>query len=174
MRHQIHIGEHKIIFIVVAVLNVNTICNNIFFFFRSIIQRFNVSKGTAITAVRRVAKALCKLSQRYIMWPNEYNIEDIVYGFSRARNFPSVIGAIDGTHINIPAPKENPEAYKSKGSSFDPASGILIILIILSIIIIYVILCLTLNLNRVYIIFISLFRGHLSLFNYESIIYYIY
>lgn len=83
----------------------------IFFFFRSILQRFNVSKGTAITAVRRVAKALCELSQRYIMWPNENNIEDIVYGFSRARNFPGVIGAIDGTHINIPGPKENSEAY---------------------------------------------------------------
>jgi len=26
-------------------------------------------------------------------------------------SFPGVIGAIDGTHINIPAPKENPESY---------------------------------------------------------------
>lgn len=82
-----------------------------FFYFRSILQRFDVSKGTAITAVRRVAKALCEVSQKYIIWPNENNIEDIVYNFSRARGFPGIIGAIDGTHLNIPAPKESPEAY---------------------------------------------------------------
>jgi len=48
------------------------------------------------------------------VWPNENDIEDIVYGFSRARGFPGIIGAIDGTHINIPAPKESPEAYVNR------------------------------------------------------------
>jgi len=86
----------------------------LFSFSRSIHQRFNVSKGTAVTSVRRVAKALCKLSQKYIIWPNENNIEDIVYGFSRARGFPGTIAAIDGTHINIPAPKVCPEAYVNR------------------------------------------------------------
>lgn len=32
-------------------------------------------------------------------------------GFAHIGAFPQTIGAIDGTHINIPAPKENPEAY---------------------------------------------------------------
>ncbi|KYN28153.1 Putative nuclease HARBI1 [Trachymyrmex cornetzi] len=66
------------------------------------IQRFNVSKGTAITAVRRVAKALCEISQRYIIWPNENDIENIVYGFSRARGFPAVCDdRMRFTHIYV-------------------------------------------------------------------------
>ncbi|XP_011688403.1 PREDICTED: putative nuclease HARBI1 [Wasmannia auropunctata] len=67
--------------------------------------------STGITAVRRVAKALCAISQNYITWPNENEIEEIVNGFSRTSSFPGIIGTIDGTHINIPAPKESPESY---------------------------------------------------------------
>lgn len=32
-------------------------------------------------------------------------------GFEATSGFPKVIGAIDGTHINIIAPKNCPEAY---------------------------------------------------------------
>nr|XP_012235054.1 PREDICTED: LOW QUALITY PROTEIN: putative nuclease HARBI1 [Linepithema humile] len=82
--------------------------------YRSIIQRFNVGHATAIRAVRRVSAALCKLSSQYIVWPTGNNIEEIVFGFSSISNFPNTIGAIDGTHINIPAPKENAEAYVNR------------------------------------------------------------
>jgi len=35
-------------------------------------------------------------------------------GFEATSGFPKVIGALDGTHINIPAPKDNPEAYVNR------------------------------------------------------------
>ncbi|XP_071572649.1 putative nuclease HARBI1 [Temnothorax nylanderi] len=82
--------------------------------YRSIIERFGVGKATGVRAVRRVAKALCELSPRYITWPTENKIQDIIYNFSRPSGFPNVIGAIDGSHINIPAPTENPEAYVNR------------------------------------------------------------
>ncbi|KYN16484.1 Putative nuclease HARBI1 [Trachymyrmex cornetzi] len=37
-----------------------------YYTFRSIVERFNVGKATAVRTVRRVAKALCQLSPRYI------------------------------------------------------------------------------------------------------------
>jgi len=84
-----------------------------YFFSRSIIHRFNVAKGTAINTVRRVAKTLCKLSSRFVVWPTENKIQNIILGFSNVNGFPD-IGAIDGTHINIPAPTINPEAYVNR------------------------------------------------------------
>lgn len=81
---------------------------------RSIIQRFNVGHASAIRAVRRVSAALYELSPQFIVWPTEDNIQEIVLGFSRKSNFPGIIGAIDGTFINILAPKVNPEAYVNR------------------------------------------------------------
>ncbi|XP_036139704.1 putative nuclease HARBI1 [Monomorium pharaonis] len=82
--------------------------------YRSIIHRFNVAKGTAINSVRRVVKALCMLSPRFIKWPTENKIQEIICGFFNTSGFPDTIGAIDGTHINIPAPAINPEAYVNR------------------------------------------------------------
>ncbi|XP_011701250.1 PREDICTED: putative nuclease HARBI1, partial [Wasmannia auropunctata] len=79
--------------------------------YRSIIERFNVGKATAIRTVRRVAKALCDLSPTYIVWPTNKKIEAIVLGFASKSGFPDTIGVIDGTHIYIPAPIENADAY---------------------------------------------------------------
>ncbi|KAL6448769.1 hypothetical protein ACFW04_000515 [Cataglyphis niger] len=77
--------------------------------YSAINQRFNVGKGTAVRSVRRVARALHVLSSKYIVWPTEDRIQDIVYGFLNASGFPDTIGAIGGTHINIPSSKNNSE-----------------------------------------------------------------
>lgn len=74
----------------------------------------DVGKGMAIRTVRRVAKELCQLSPRYIVWPTEDKVRIIVDGFTITSGFPDVIGAIDGTHINIPAPNKNAEAYVNR------------------------------------------------------------
>ena len=60
-------------------------------------------------SVRRVAKALRDLSSKYIVWPTEDRIQDIVHGFSCASGFPNTIGALGSTRINIPTSKNNPE-----------------------------------------------------------------
>ncbi|XP_032689043.1 uncharacterized protein LOC116852623 isoform X2 [Odontomachus brunneus] len=46
---------------------------------------------------------------------DRFNVDDraqiIMHNFERASGFPKIIGAIDGTHIKIEAPKQNPTDY---------------------------------------------------------------
>lgn len=81
---------------------------------RSISDRFNVGRSTALQITRRVVSALVKLAPLVIKWPTNERVDQVWAGFEATSGFPKVIGAIDGTHINIPAPKENPEAYVNR------------------------------------------------------------
>lgn len=61
--------------------------------------------------MRRVINALCFHLHTFIKWPS---IEEARSTWELIKNrygFPKVIGAIDGTHIRIVAPKMNPESY---------------------------------------------------------------
>lgn len=49
-----------------------------------------------------------------IKWPQQASVQDVWLGFEAISAFPKVIGAIDGKHINIPAPGKNPEAYVNR------------------------------------------------------------
>jgi hypothetical protein len=80
-------------------------------FFRSICEKFDVSRATALLTVRRVTKALTSLAPSVIRWPRHDGAQVVWGGFEAISAFPKVLGAIDGTHIHIPAPKHNPEAY---------------------------------------------------------------
>ncbi|XP_071579325.1 putative nuclease HARBI1 [Temnothorax nylanderi] len=44
-------------------------------------------------------------------WPTDDRLNEVWAGFENASGFSKIVGAIDGTHINIPAPKNNPECY---------------------------------------------------------------
>ncbi|KAJ8966932.1 hypothetical protein NQ314_003208 [Rhamnusium bicolor] len=78
--------------------------------FRSICDRFNVGKATALRTVRRVAEALCKLAPNIITWPSGAYIETVKNGFSQM-GFPNTNGAIDGSYVRIPKPKEHGLSY---------------------------------------------------------------
>lgn len=78
---------------------------------RSTCERFNVGRSTALCITRRVTRALVQLAPAVIQWPTGDQLNEVLAGFENINGFPQVIGAIDGTHINIPAPKENPESY---------------------------------------------------------------
>ncbi|CAH2084225.1 unnamed protein product [Euphydryas editha] len=79
--------------------------------YRSVCDRFNVGRATAVRAVRRVCHALFKRASRFIQWPTGDGAIEVMRGFERASGFPKTIGAIDGTHIRINAPKQNPVDY---------------------------------------------------------------
>ncbi|XP_046617656.1 putative nuclease HARBI1 [Neodiprion virginianus] len=79
--------------------------------FRSVCDRFNVGRATAVRAVRRVCHALFRRASRFIQWPTGDGAIEVMRGFERASGFPKTIGAIDGTHIRINAPKQNPVDY---------------------------------------------------------------
>jgi len=84
---------------------------NILIIFRSICEKFGVSKAAALKSVRRVTKALINVIPMFISWPIEEKAQEIMEGFAAISVFPNVIGSLDGTHINIKAPKINPECY---------------------------------------------------------------
>lgn len=79
--------------------------------FRSVTTKFGVSTSTAWFAVKRVVEALCRLRSYFIRWPSP---EECIVTAQRVEAnslFPGVIGAVDGTHIKILAPKDTHEAY---------------------------------------------------------------
>lgn len=56
-------------------------------------------------------KALIELAPVVIKWPTGERLNEVWAGFENTSGFFKIIGAIDGIHINIPAPKNNPECY---------------------------------------------------------------
>ncbi|KAJ0175613.1 hypothetical protein K1T71_008772 [Dendrolimus kikuchii] len=79
--------------------------------YRTVCDRFNVGRATAVRAVRRVCYALFIRASSFIQWSKEDRAIDVMCGFERTSGFPKIIGATDGTHIRINAPKLNPADY---------------------------------------------------------------
>ncbi|XP_018404575.1 PREDICTED: putative nuclease HARBI1 [Cyphomyrmex costatus] len=79
--------------------------------YRSICDRFNVGRATGLRAVRRVTRALFKRAHQFISWPSGEEAQAVINKFKENSKFPNTIGAIDGTHIQIVAPKENAVDY---------------------------------------------------------------
>lgn len=73
--------------------------------------QFGVAKSIVFTVVRRVTYALHCLAPRFICWPRGEQLQSTIEDFSNVRGFPNVIGALDGTHIKIRAPKNDHMSY---------------------------------------------------------------
>ncbi|XP_039304834.1 putative nuclease HARBI1 isoform X2 [Solenopsis invicta] len=68
-------------------------------------------KATALRAVRRVTYALHCLAPRFIKWPREEEATRVIEEFQKAKDFPGVIGAVDGSFIQIRAPQKDAASY---------------------------------------------------------------
>lgn len=86
--------------------------------YRAIGERFQLLKGE----VRKIFIGMCKkiylLRATYIKFPSGNSILDTVNQFNELRgnrSFPNVIGCIDGTHIEIPAPDNDNSYYNRNG-----------------------------------------------------------
>ncbi|XP_018377813.1 PREDICTED: putative nuclease HARBI1, partial [Trachymyrmex cornetzi] len=79
--------------------------------YRSVADRFGVSKDTVWNCVFEVALLLTEDAHRYIKWPELHQMALFEREFRQLHGFPGVIGAIDGSHISISAPIENLENY---------------------------------------------------------------
>jgi len=79
--------------------------------YRCISDRFDVGKATAWRAVRRVVNAFYSFLHTFIKCPTREEAERTWNIVKDKCSFPKVIGAIDGTHKRIAAPKIHPEAY---------------------------------------------------------------
>jgi hypothetical protein len=62
---------------------------------------FGISQGTVCLYCDRVSKAIKNLRDRVVVWPQNADRSAIISGFQEMAGFPGVVGAIDGTHINL-------------------------------------------------------------------------
>ena len=81
---------------------------------------FGVSVATVSVSLRLVCDAICKIGPKFIKFPQKIEeIRAIASRFEEKFNMPQVIGCIDGTHISIQKPHEDPHyffCYKMKYS----------------------------------------------------------
>ncbi|XP_018405660.1 PREDICTED: putative nuclease HARBI1 [Cyphomyrmex costatus] len=81
--------------------------------FRSVADRFGISKSTCWDVLYRTCQSILQVNIRYkiISWPNRERAQKIMRKFEEINGFPRIIGAIDGSHIRILKPKSNPNSY---------------------------------------------------------------
>ena len=74
---------------------------------RSVADRFGVAKCTAWSCVFRVCNSLVRRVNEFIKWPQGEEYIDNSEKFEFISEIPRVVGCLDGSAINIIAPKEN-------------------------------------------------------------------
>lgn len=70
-----------------------------------------VSKASAGRFIKLVSEALARLRPIVVRFPRQ--LDDVKEAFYRVARFPSVIGAIDCTHIQIKSPGKNAAAFRN-------------------------------------------------------------
>ena len=86
--------------------------------YRYISQLFGIGRMTAWYFTHEVCEVIVlRLLQRFIAFPQGPYLHEVKEGF-RERGMPQAIGAIDGTHIPIKAPKDNPGDYYNRKSFY--------------------------------------------------------
>lgn len=97
--------------------------------FVDISDRFDITKSSLERIIQRVTIFLSNLSPQVIVWPDNEKKLQIVEQFW-AKGFPNIIGAIDGSHIQIDKPQNDPDSYiNSKGYYSVQVSSYKIILV---------------------------------------------
>ena len=85
--------------------------------YRTISHLFGVGLSTVCVAVHEVCNVLVEhFRSKYIKIPSGQGLRSVIDGFESKWDFPQCVGAIDGSHIPIIAPKDNPlDYYNRKG-----------------------------------------------------------
>lgn len=86
--------------------------------YRTIGDRFGVSRGNAHTIFLNTCKRICQLQKRYIQWPSGEKFRKTVNAFNELRgpnSFRNVVGCVDGSHIPIRGSTKDNSFYNRKG-----------------------------------------------------------
>lgn len=78
--------------------------------FRDVADRFNITLSSLHRIIERLTYFLSNYSPQIIKWPNNQQKRESEMSF-RANGFPMAIGAIDGSHIQIDKPDNDPDSY---------------------------------------------------------------
>lgn len=77
-----------------------------------IADRFGIAESSVVVCRNRIIDTILNnLKSKFINWPHAEVLEQTIDKFHQRNGFPGVIGALDGTHISIKAPTENPQSY---------------------------------------------------------------
>ncbi|CAL2052421.1 unnamed protein product [Caenorhabditis brenneri] len=75
-----------------------------------------VSQATVSRTIRMVCKAIVEKIDSFVIWPTGESLIQNQIQFKALTNIPNVVGAIDGTHVRIPAPNEHEHVYVNRKS----------------------------------------------------------
>lgn len=78
--------------------------------FRDVADRFNITISSLFRVIRRYTYFLSNLSATIITWPTAEE-KIIIERHFRENGFPGVIGVIDGSHVKVDKPSNDPESY---------------------------------------------------------------
>ncbi len=82
--------------------------------YRTVAELFGIGEATLWKLIREVCRGIQRLMLRkYIHLPYGPELEHALSGFA-SRGMPFCVGAIDGTHIPIISPRENPADYHNR------------------------------------------------------------
>ncbi|XP_055843657.1 putative nuclease HARBI1 [Episyrphus balteatus] len=84
--------------------------------YRELSDRFDLSLKAVHGIIIKTCYLLLKLTKKYIRWPTSIESAHISEMFQAKSNpgFPSVIGCVDGTHLKINAPCQEPISYYNR------------------------------------------------------------
>lgn len=90
--------------------------------YRDVADRFNVALSTLHHIVKTITYFLSNLSMDIITWPTLNEKAEIEQHF-QTNGFPGVIGVIDGTHVKIDKPTNDPDSYLNRKHFFSIQVG---------------------------------------------------
>lgn len=80
--------------------------------YRSCGLMIGLSKSAVVNCCHEFVQELCRLKDNYIKFPtSRADVQAKIDGFSERSRIPNIMGAVDGTHVAIKAPKTNHEDY---------------------------------------------------------------
>lgn len=83
--------------------------------YRSLAALFGIGRSTAGEIFLETCEVIAKvLFPKYVKFPNNEGLREVVNGYKTKWGFPQVVGAIDGTHIPIVRPKDSAADYYNR------------------------------------------------------------
>ncbi|XP_018398277.1 PREDICTED: putative nuclease HARBI1, partial [Cyphomyrmex costatus] len=86
--------------------------------YRDVADRFDVTISTLHEILTRVTNFLMQLAPQVIKFPTMQEKEETMAHFLQQKQFPGVIGAVDGTHIRIDKPTQDHDSYVNRKQFF--------------------------------------------------------